>query len=87
MKIICECGIEGRINCPPEFGETMKFALGHRHDAPAPPRTLKAVCACGAEREIGPGAANWIPGTQANVFLKGMSDGQWFGKHATCEAS
>jgi hypothetical protein len=82
MKIICECGAEGKINCPPLFGETMSFAMGHGHPGTTPPRTLKAVCACGTEREIGPGRF-----TGPGSLVKGMSDREWFDHHAGCEGS
>jgi hypothetical protein len=77
MKVICECGKEGTIHCPPAFGETMGFALGH--ECPIGPVKIKAVCICGAEREIGPGVN---PG---NAFNRGMNDGEWFEQHAVCD--
>jgi hypothetical protein len=87
MKVICECGVEGKINCPPLFGETMSFAMGrfalrHGHPGATPPRTLKAVCACGVEREVGPGRF-----TGLDRLVKGMCDHEWFDHHAGCEGS
>jgi hypothetical protein len=78
MKIICECGHEGAIDCPPAFGETMRFAFGHGHS----PLTVKAVCACGADRLLGPGAAG-----EEGPYLRGVEDGKWFLKHASCGAN
>jgi hypothetical protein len=85
MKLICECGKEQTIHCPPEFGVTMGFAIGHDHPG-NPPSTIKAVCSCGAERVLGPGAAP-KPKTSAGIFAQGLSDGQWYEKHAACEAN
>jgi hypothetical protein len=74
MKILCECGHEGTIHCPPRFDETSAFAMGHGHVA----RTVKVICICGAEMTTGPGA---FP----NPFLGGMMAGQFFAEHAGCE--
>jgi len=78
MLVKCECGAEKTIHCPPEFLETMTFAFSHGHPN-RPPRKVKCVCSCGAERWVGPGAAD---GTA--VFQQGMVDGEWFLLHAQC---
>jgi hypothetical protein len=85
MKIICECGKEGIIHCPPMFLEMFQFVFGHRtptHYA----RTVKAVCVCGEERIVGPGVQP-EPRTQAQIILQGHSDREWFLKHASCGAN
>ncbi len=85
MKVICECGKEGTLHSPPEIGETMLFAIGH--GCQVKPRTVKVVCACGAERTVGPGVVKSATGTGADIFMQGMSDRAWFEKHASHEAN
>jgi hypothetical protein len=76
MKVICECGKEGSISCPPSFGETSAFAMGHGHV----PSIVRCVCVCGAEMKTG-------PGVYPNAFVGGMMAGAWFTEHAPHMAS
>jgi hypothetical protein len=82
MKIVCECGAEKEIHCPPEFMEITGWIVGH---APGnhKPTVVRAVCVCGEERLIGPGTIP-DPTSGTGIFARGKADGEWFEKHATC---
>ncbi len=82
MKIVCECGAEHSIHCPPEFMEITGWVVGH---APGnhKPDVIRAVCVCGEERLIGPVTIS-EPRSTADLFARGIADGEWFEKHVAC---
>lgn len=82
MKIVCECGQEFAVHSPPLVMEIALIVIRHAFDGHRPD-TMKAVCACGSERMIGPGTGNWNRDRDAK-FKAGELDGQWFKKHAAC---
>jgi hypothetical protein len=77
MKVVCECGKECPIHCPPMFLELSLFFAAHNHF----PRTATLVCACGEERVTGPRIHGNDP------FAQGVSDAEWFEKHIPCDAN
>jgi hypothetical protein len=82
MKIVCECGAEHAIHCPPLFMEITRWTLEHGADTHRP-NVIRAVCVCGEERLIGPGTLPELS-TRSDLFAKGNADGDWFEKHAAC---
>jgi hypothetical protein len=82
MKLVCHCGAEISLDYPPVFLAVTRFVLEHG-GGDCLPETLRAVCPCGAEREIGPGLAPQ-PRKIGDLQSQGMSDGQWLEKHAGC---
>lgn len=82
MKIVCECGRECEIQCPPRLFEITRFVLAHSTSTHRP-ATVTVVCQCGVIRFVGPGL---LPKdrTEADIIRQGKADGEWYAEHGSC---